>query len=173
MLSTGKRSGVGVTVLKRTSHHPGCCRVRNMLSTGKKSGWGVLYLKEHIILGAVGLGICCLQVRGHGWGVLYLKEHLIILGAVGLGICCLQVRGHGWGVVKLCINFSIKEIFILWKYLLHSLNHFHIWQMSPQLSCGEICQKWMWHLTGNHYLDNGKKKWENNGINDIGLVPRP
>ena len=29
------------------------------------------------------------------------------------------------------------------KYLLGSLNHFHIWWVTPQLSCGDTCQIWM------------------------------
>ena len=94
---SGLRAQIGA-LLKRTSYHPGCCRVRDMLSTGKRSGLG--------------------------------------------------------GIKAPVINFSIKEIFISWKYLLRSLNHFHIWQMSPQLSCGDSCQKWMWQSTGNQWFDN-------------------
>ena len=37
-------------------------------------------------------------------------------------------------------NFSVSKISILQKYLLDSLNHIHIWQVSPQLSCGDTFQ---------------------------------
>ena len=28
----------------------------------------------------------------------------------------------------------------------------HIWQMSPQLSCGDICQMWMWFEESSMYF---------------------
>ena len=44
--------------------------------------------------------------------------------------------------------------------------HVHIWQMSPQLSCGDICQIWMWFKNSNmcfckiENVPNGKyNKW--------------
>ena len=30
--------------------------------------------------------------------------------------------------------------------------HIHIWEMSPQLSCGDICQMWMWFEESNMYF---------------------
>ena len=30
--------------------------------------------------------------------------------------------------------------------------HVHIWQMSLQLSCGDICQIWMWFEESNLYF---------------------
>ena len=48
---------------------------------------------------------------------------------------------QGWGVLKLCSLISPQAKFsILQKYLLDSLNHIHIWQVSPQLSCGDTYQ---------------------------------
>ena len=38
------------------------------------------------------------------------------------------------------VNFSVSKIAILQKYLFDSLNHIHIWHVSPQLSCGDTCQ---------------------------------
>ena len=64
----------------------------------------------------------------------------------------------GWGFLKLhSIIFLVKEVLIFQEYLLGSLNHFHIWQVSPQHSCGDTCQIWTWYLVGNHCFDNGKK----------------
>ena len=45
------------------------------------------------------------------------------------------------------------------KYLLHPLNHIHIWQVSLQLSCSDTCQIWMWYWIGKQYLII-LKNWE-------------
>ena len=48
---------------------------------------------------------------------------------------------QGWGLLKLRSLISPQAKFsILQKYLLDSLNHIHIWQVSPQLSCGDTYQ---------------------------------
>ena len=47
----------------------------------------------------------------------------------------------GWGLLKPRSLISpYAKIPILRKYLLDSLNHIHICQVSPQLSCGDTCQ---------------------------------
>ena len=38
------------------------------------------------------------------------------------------------------------------KYMLAIKYHVHIWQVSPQLSCGDICQIWMWCEESNRYF---------------------
>ena len=38
------------------------------------------------------------------------------------------------------------ECFRVLLYLLDKLNHIHIWQVSPQLSCGDTCQIWIRYL---------------------------
>ena len=38
------------------------------------------------------------------------------------------------------------------KYWLPIEYHIHIWQMSPQLSCGDICQIWMWFEESSVYF---------------------
>ena len=55
------------------------------------------------------------------------------------------------------LNFSVHEILILQNYLLCSLNHFHIWQVSPQLGCGDTCQIWTWYSISNPCFDNREK----------------
>ena len=38
-----------------------------------------------------------------------------------------------------------------------SQNYIHIWQLSPQPSCGDNCQIWMWFNKSNWYFSTGKK----------------
>ena len=38
------------------------------------------------------------------------------------------------------------------KYMLAIEYHFHIWQVSPQLRCGDTCQIWMWFEESNMYF---------------------
>ena len=47
----------------------------------------------------------------------------------------------GMGVTEApFVTFSVNKIFNLQKYLLDSLNHIYIWQVSPQLCCDDTCQ---------------------------------
>ena len=66
-------------------------------------------------------------------------------------------RDLGWGLLKLCPCLPINNIFGFVKHfawsLLGRLNHVHILQVSPQLSCGDICPirtryavPVLWHL---------------------------
>ena len=45
-------------------------------------------------------------------------------------------------MLRCCCEDTIPLLTILQKYLLRSLNHMHIWQVSLQLSCGKTCQIW-------------------------------
>ena len=46
-----------------------------------------------------------------------------------------------WGLLKLRWLISPQAKFsILQKYRLDAFDHIHIWQVSPQLSCGDTCQ---------------------------------
>ena len=44
-------------------------------------------------------------------------------------------------------NFSASP-----KYMLAIEYHVHIWQVSPQLSCGDTCQLWMWRNESSKYF---------------------
>ena len=78
-----------------------------------------------------------------------------------------------WGLLKLCLLISLQRKFsILQKYWLDSWSHFHIWQVSPQLSCGDTCQIWMWCSICNQCFDNNENQ-ENNRTEEIGLVTPP
>ena len=58
--------------------------------------------------------------------------------------------------------------YIFQKYLSDPLNHIHIWQVSPQHSCGDTCQIWMWYSTGILLI---LKNWQNNRTEEIVSVP--
>ena len=71
--------------------------------------------------------------------------------------------------LKLRLLISQQAKFSIWqKYLLDYLNHVYIWQVPPQLSCGDTCQIWTWYST-NVCLTMLKIS-ENNGTEEIGLV---
>ena len=56
--------------------------------------------------------------------------------------------GHlGWGTLS---QFHLFLLFFWFeKYWLTTKCHVHIWQMSLQLSCGDICQIWKWFENSN------------------------
>ena len=53
---------------------------------------------------------------------------------------------------------------------LGSLNHFHVWWVSPQLSCNDTYQLLTWYSVVNQSFYNGEKSG-NDGVQGIGLVP--
>ena len=63
----------------------------------------------------------------------------------------------GVGVTKApFVNFSVSKM-LLSKYLLDYLHHIHIWQVSPQLSCGNTCQIWTWYTIASMYFGDAEK----------------
>ena len=68
------------------------------------------------------------------------------------GMCNISLQ-EGWGLLsqfppfRYNANFSASP-----KYMLAIKYHGHIWQVSPQLSCGDICQIWMWYKEYNRYF---------------------
>ena len=67
------------------------------------------------------------------------------------------------------IILPLRIFFILQKFLLCSLCHFYIWQVSPQLGCNYTCQIWAWYSVGNRCFDNDENR-TNNGREEIVLV---
>ena len=59
----------------------------------------------------------------------------------------------GWGLLsqfppfRYFPNFSESQ-----KHALAIEYHIYIWQVSPQLSCGDTCQIWMWSKESNRYF---------------------
>ena len=78
------------------------------------------------------------------WGALG-NDDMYINGYLPRG-----VGNQGWGSLKLRSLISpLGKFSILQRLRLESLNHIHIWQMSPQLGCGGISQMLTCHSIGN------------------------
>ena len=63
----------------------------------------------------------------------------------------------GWGLLKLRSLISpLQKISIYHNSRSHTLHHVHIWQVSPQLSCGDTCQIWTSYFIVNVYFDSAE-----------------
>ena len=61
--------------------------------------------------------------------------------------------GQGWGLLSWFPPFRYFPIFSqLSKHTLAVEYHVYIWQVSPQLSCGDTCQISMWFKESNRYF---------------------
>ena len=81
-----------------------------------------------------------------------------------------RIYSPGWRITKaLFVNFSLGNIFNMKNCLLNRANHVHIWQVSPQHSCGHTCHIQKWYWTGNPDFDESGNV-EGNGAEEIGLV---
>ena len=59
----------------------------------------------------------------------------------------------GWGLLSQFSPFRYFPHFpLLSKQTLAIEYRVHIWQVSPQLSCGDTCQIWMWFGESNRYF---------------------
>ena len=59
----------------------------------------------------------------------------------------------GWGLLSQFAPFRYFPHFpLLSKQTLAIEYHVHIWQVSPQLSCDDTCQIWMWFRESNRYF---------------------
>ena len=62
-------------------------------------------------------------------------------------------RCQGWGLLSQFSLFSYFSHFpLLSKQMLGIEYHVYIWQVLPQLSCGDTCQIWMWFRESNRYI---------------------
>ena len=62
-------------------------------------------------------------------------------------------EGQGWGLLSQFSPFRYFPHFpLLSKQTLAIEYHVYIWQVSPQLSCGDTCQIWMWFRESNRYF---------------------
>ena len=60
---------------------------------------------------------------------------------------------QGWGLLSQFSPFRYFPHFpLLSKQTLAIEYRVHIWQVSPQLSCGDTCQIWMWFRESNRYF---------------------
>ena len=64
-------------------------------------------------------------------------------------------KGPGVGVTKPISSVPLfSEILVMSEETLAIEYHVYIWQVSPQLSCGDICQIWMWFEESNMYFSH-------------------
>ena len=62
---------------------------------------------------------------------------------------------QGWGLLSQFSPFRYFPYFpLLSKQTLAIEYHVYIWQVLPQLSCGDTCQIWMWFRESNRYFRN-------------------
>ena len=115
-----------------------------------------MYLKMSAILSQLPFCLGLNVLLSGNWRPFYL----------GLNVLTIQHHVRQWpgvGVtkalfVKLRSLISPQANFsILPKYLLDYLHHIHIWQVSPQLSCGNTCQIWTWYTIANMYFGDAEK----------------
>ena len=67
---------------------------------------------------------------------------------------------------------TFPGFFFFQNYLLDLLNHAHIWQASPQLSCGDTCQTRPWYQTrGQRFDHHGKSRKSTNGAEQFSIPP--
>ena len=62
-------------------------------------------------------------------------------------------KAQGWGLLSQFSPFRYFPHFpLLSKQTLAVEYHVYIWQVSPQFSCGDTCQIWMWFKESNRYF---------------------
>ena len=79
------------------------------------------------------------------------------------------------GLLKFCSWIILfQEISIYQNSRLDTLNHNHIWQVSPQLSCGDTCQIWVWYFIDNVCFESAENLGKKKQTEEIGLAnPTP
>ena len=64
-----------------------------------------------------------------------------------------MVPDQGWGLLSEFSPFRYFPNFLaMLRQTLDIEYHVYIWQVSPQLSCGDTCQIWMWFEDSNMYF---------------------
>ena len=65
----------------------------------------------------------------------------------------IHLPGQGWGLLSQFSPFCYFPHFLLLsKQVLAIEYRIYIWQVSPQLSCGDTCQIWMWFRESSRYF---------------------
>ena len=65
----------------------------------------------------------------------------------------LSLTGQGWGLLNQFPPFRyFPNFWGSWKHTLGMEYHVYIRQVSPQLSCGDTCQIWMWFKESSRYF---------------------
>ena len=79
-------------------------------------------------------------------------------------MCLLYIT---WYVGHIIWFIRYNSSCLLQSLVLEFFNRIHIWEMSPQLSCGDIFRIWAWNSTGNN-ISITLRSWKNNGTEEIG-----
>ena len=108
--------------------------------------WGIYHIKSTAITNTWHTSISRLQYIHCG---LYMKGQCSIMPQErSIHLHYVTYLPQGRGLLKLrSLFFPWPKCSILKKCMLDSSNHIHIWQVSPQLSCGDTCQILMRYLT--------------------------
>ena len=87
------------------------------------------------------------NIQGHLTGMVYHRL------CVSLHLMSPEMSFLGWGLLR---RFPPSRYFPnFWtspKYMLAIEYEVHIWQVLPQLSCGDTCQIWMWFKDFKRYF---------------------
>ena len=93
-----------------------------------------------------------------------LAQHVAVTKHEHHGISNLFVQQlvQGWGLLSEFSPFRYLPHFpLLSKQPLAIEYHVYIWQVSPQLSCGDTCQNWMWFRESNRYFEISERSFSN------------
>ena len=70
-----------------------------------------------------------------------------------IGYPCHEANLLGVEVTKHISSVPLFSDFLaLLKHTLYNQYHVYIWRVSAQLSCGDICQIWMWFKESDSYI---------------------
>ena len=87
---------------------------------------------------------------------------------------CRQLTDLGWGLLSQFSPFRYFPHFpLLSKQTLAIEYHVYIWQVSPQLSCCDTCQIWMWFRESNRYFARSKILLTEKLANGALVTPTP
>ena len=101
-----------------------------------------VHIYVHMIYIIIPFPICITTIF-----IFHIKKYFILY-------CQLSIpRVQGWGLLSQFSPFRYCPHFpILSKQALAIEHCVYIWQVSPQLSCGDTCQIWMWFRESNRYF---------------------
>ena len=79
------------------------------------------------------------------WTCYESRVSFLIMGRTGHELSFISSWGYLGSVWQLSLQLISDFIY---KYLFEPLNRVHIWQVSWQQSCSDVCQIWMGYITG-------------------------
>ena len=86
----------------------------------------------------------------------------------------VEIYGSELGITNVQFPISSCGIFLIFpKYPSGTLNHIHIWEVTPRQSWGDTCRIFTCHLIGNQCIVD-YKTWNGKMMREIGLItPTP